>query len=174
MPLRRSTVMALAGAALLGACGKPATVSDQPATADASASTQAVAAPTVSAPATAAAKAALATLPAVYQSADLDNGQVKFAACKSCHTLAKGGEAMVGPNLYGVFGRKAGSVAGFSYSDGLKASGIVWDAAEIDKWITNPHALIAGTKMSYLGMQSAKDRVDVVAYLKVATSPPGR
>ena len=121
----------------------------------------------------AAKKAALAALPAAYQSADLDNGQAKFALCKSCHTLVKGGAEMTGPNLWGVFGRKAGATPGYSYSDGLKASGITWDAAKIDQWIANPKAIVPNTKMTYIGMQDPKDRTDVIAYLKVATTPPG-
>ena len=116
-------------------------------------------------------KAMLAELPAAYQSADLDNGQAKFAICKTCHTTAKGGENMTGPNLWGIFGRKAGTEPGFVYSDGLKGLGITWDADKIDHWIENPRAVVAGTKMTYIGMASAKDRTDVVAYLKTATSP---
>ncbi|MEP6968631.1 MAG: cytochrome c family protein, partial [Pseudomonadota bacterium] len=160
-------IAVLAGPALLlAACGKPATSTDQPAGAPEPA------APPASAPlADARAKAALASLPAAYQSADLDNGQAKFALCKSCHTVAEGGGAMAGPNLWGVFGRKAGTSPGFAYSDGLKASGIVWDAASLDHWIANPHAVVPTTKMTYLGMPAPKDRADVIAYLKVATTP---
>lgn len=117
-------------------------------------------------------KAILATLPAAYQNADLDNGQTKVALCKSCHTLAKGAGPGVGPNLWGVFGRKAGSAPGFAYSDGMKALGIAWDADKINTWISKPSAMVPGTKMTYAGMESAKDRIDVVAYLKVATSEP--
>ena len=58
----------------------------------------------------------------------------------------------------------------FSYSPGLKATGIVWDAASIDHWITNPRAVVPGTKMSYAGMENAKDRADLIAYLKIKTS----
>jgi len=68
--------------------------------------------------------------------------------------------------------RKAGSIAGFSYSDGLKNSGITWDAAQIDKWITNPRAVVPDTRMSFMGLPNAKDRIDVVAYLKTVTSAP--
>src|SRR5690348_13030387 len=73
-------------------------------------------------------KALLADLPAAYQSADLSNGEAKFALCRSCHTTDQGGSDMIGPNLWGVFGRKAGTKAGFSYSDGLAKAGWTWDA----------------------------------------------
>jgi cytochrome c len=117
-------------------------------------------------------KTLLAELPAAYQSADLDNGQAKFAICKTCHNVAKGAGTMTGPDLYEVFGRKAGTSPGFVYSDGLKALGITWDAASLDKWITNPRAMVPGTKMTYIGMSDPKDRTDLIAYLKTATSPP--
>jgi len=116
-------------------------------------------------------KALLATLPAAYQGADLDNGQAKFALCKACHTYAQGGDAGVGPNLWGIFGRKSGSAAGFSYSDGLKALNVTWDADKLNTWITKPSAMVSGTKMTYAGMESAKDRIDVIAYLKTVSSP---
>jgi cytochrome c len=117
-------------------------------------------------------KALVAELPPAYQAADLSNGEAKFAVCRSCHTTAQGGDDMVGPNLFGIFGRKAGSKSGFTYSDDLKAAGWTWDAGELDKWITNPHALLAGTKMTYIGMPDATDRRDLIAFLKVQTSPP--
>jgi len=117
-------------------------------------------------------KALLADLPAAYQAADLSNGEAKFAVCRSCHTTAQGGDDMTGPNLFGIFGRKAGSKAGFTYSDDLKNAGWTWDAGELDKWITNPHALLAGTKMTFIGMPDATDRRDLIAFLKVQTSPP--
>jgi cytochrome c len=78
---------------------------------------------------------------------------------------------MTGPNLYGIFGRKAGTQPGYAYSDALKAAGWTWDAARIDQWITDPRAVLAETKMSFVGMKDPKDRTDVIAYLKVATSP---
>ncbi len=117
-------------------------------------------------------KALLASLPSAYQNADLDNGRAKFAICKSCHTTARGAGPMTGPNLWGVFGRKAGTSPGFAYSDGLKASGITWSAETIDNWIANPRAVVPGTKMTFLGLADAKDRVDLVAYLKTVTSAP--
>lgn len=112
----------------------------------------------------------LASLPAPYNTGDVANGKKAFLVCKSCHTLVEGGANMTGPNLHGVFGRKAGTEAGFTYSDELKASGLVWDAATIDKWSANPKAMVAGTKMSFVGVKNEKDRVDLVAYLKTETS----
>jgi cytochrome c len=116
-------------------------------------------------------KALVAELPAAYQAADLSNGEAKFALCRSCHTTSQSGDDMTGPNLWGVFGRKAGSKAGFTYSDDLKSAGWAWDADRIDKWITNPRAVEAGTKMTFIGMPNPTDRRDVIAFLKVQTSP---
>ena len=163
-----SVLVLAASAALLAACGKPQSASDQAAspTEPASAPAAAPAEPTPDQ-----AKAIMATLPAPYNAADLDNGKAKFAICKSCHTTAQGGPNMTGPNLYGVFGRKAGSLDGFAYSDALKATGISWDPAHIETWIADPKAMVPTTKMSFFGLKDAKDRVDVIAYLKTETSP---
>jgi len=105
-----------------------------------------------------------------YAAADVVNGRAKFELCRTCHTIVKDGPSMTGPNLYGVFGAKAASKPAFNYSDALKASGITWDAAALDKWITSPRDDVAGTKMSFPGMPDAKDRRDVIAYVKVASS----
>jgi len=169
----RHAFAVLALTLLLAACGKPAGHDDQPAAPSEPASAPA-STPAVAAPSDADKTAALATLPAAYQGADLDNGQARFAVCKSCHTAIAGGGAMTGPNLYGVFGRKAGSSPGFSYSDGLKSSGIVWDADHLDKWIADPRAVVASTKMTFLGVKDPKDRRDLIAYLKVATTAPAK
>ncbi len=154
-------------AGLLAACGKSGN--------DTSQNISAAPAPHAPpAPTDAQKKAALASLPAAYQSADLDNGEAKFALCKSCHTTAPEGPDMTGPNLNGVFGRRAGTEPGFAYSDALKISKITWDAATIDKWISNPRADVPGTKMTYLGLENPKDRIDLIAYLKLVTTPKGR
>ena len=118
-------------------------------------------------------KAALvAELPAPYSAGDVANGKRVFMICKSCHTTVQGGSDMTGPNLWGVFGRKAGTEGKFKYSEGLKAAGFAWDPAHVDSWITNPKAMVPDTKMSFAGVKDAKDRVDLVAYLKSETSAP--
>ncbi len=115
-------------------------------------------------------KKLVAELGPAYAAADLDNGQMRFALCRSCHTIVKGGPNMTGPNLYGIFGRKAGSVADYTYSDGMKALGLTWDAKSLDTWIKDPKAMITGTKMSFMGLKDDKDRADLIAYLKVASN----
>jgi cytochrome c len=116
----------------------------------------------------------LAELPAPYNAADLANGQRQFALCRSCHTATAGGPDLIGPNLHDVFGRKAASKPGYRYSDALKAKSMVWDAATLDAWLLDPRAFVPGTKMTFLGVKDAKDRTDLIAFLKVQTSlaPP--
>lgn len=112
---------------------------------------------------------ALAALPAPYNTADLANGESKFALCSTCHTLPQGAPNMTGPNLHGVFGRKAGTVVGYTYSDPMKATGWTWDAAHVDTWIADPKVAVPGTKMTFAGLKDPKDRVDVIAYLMIGT-----
>ncbi len=156
------TLIATAIAATLAGCGKSST------TAPAAAGDQA-AAPSAPAPTADQMKALQASLPAPYNTADLDNGQAKFALCASCHTLSQGGPTMTGPNLYAILGEKAGVRAGFKFSDGMVAAGFTWDAAHLDTWITDPKVMIPGTKMTFAGMKDPKDRTDVIAYLMTQT-----
>jgi cytochrome c len=84
--------------------------------------------------------------------------------CQTCHTIEKGEGVRQGPPLWGVIGRKAGSVLGFPYSDGLKASGIVWTPEKIDAWITFPKKLVRDTFMNYR-QSDPVIRKEIIAYV---------
>lgn len=114
-------------------------------------------------------QALLASYPAPYNTADLANGKAKFALCQSCHTIAPGGANMTGPNLHGVFGKKAAANGDFNYSDALKNAGFKWDAEHLSEWLEKPQTYLPGTKMSFAGLKDAKDRTDLIAYLMVET-----
>lgn len=96
-------------------------------------------------------------------------GKRQFAPCTACHTTEADGPNKVGPNLHGIIGRKAGTKADFTYSDAMKASGITWDAAKIDAYITKPSALVPGNKMAFMGVAKDDVRANIIAYLKEAT-----
>jgi cytochrome c len=111
----------------------------------------------------------LAALPAPYNAGDLANGRRVFARCRACHTIGEGAPDMAGPNLYGVFGRKAGDRPRYNYSNTLRTADFVWDADKLDHWLENPKAFLPGNKMTFAGLSDAADRRDVIAYLKVET-----
>ena len=99
-------------------------------------------------------------------SADAVKGKKLFTKCKACHN-ADATKHKIGPHLVGIVGRKAGTADGYTkYSKAIKDSGIVWDEANIDKWLTGPKAMYPGTKMIYPGLKKAEDRADVIEYLK--------
>lgn len=88
--------------------------------------------------------------------------QVYGRRCSGCHTLIRNGE---GPRHLRVFGSRAGSVADYSYSEALSESGILWNEATLDRWLADPEAMVPGNSMGYQ-TRSARDRADVIAYLK--------
>ena len=97
---------------------------------------------------------------------DAKAGADVFKRCAMCHTANKGGPNGLGPNLFGVVGRKAGTLNNFSYSGKLKASNIVWTPDNLVKWVARPAALVPGTKMSFAGLSSKSQQTNLVAYLQ--------
>jgi cytochrome c len=100
---------------------------------------------------------------------DLARGELLSLACQACHTLAADGPNLIGPNLHGIFGRRAGSAAEFEYSAALRAADIVWTPATLDAWLADPVGFLPGTTMAFTGYQSPRDREDLIAYLLNAT-----
>lgn len=100
---------------------------------------------------------------------DAKKGKRVFNKCKACHEVSTD-KNKVGPSLRGVFGRKAGTVEGFNYSDAMKNADIVWDEEKIDKYVENPKEFIPGNKMVYAGLKKEDQREDLIAYLKEATA----
>lgn len=99
-------------------------------------------------------------------SALIAEGKAAFANCSACHAVAKDAPNGAGPNLFRIVGKPAGQVAGFAYSDALKASGIIWTAAELDGYIADPVAKIPGTTMVAGAIADAAKRQAVIAYLE--------
>ncbi len=98
--------------------------------------------------------------------ANVDNGAKIFKKCASCHSVGKGEAAKVGPNLFGVIGRKKGSMSGFSYSEAMKAKGGAWDIDSVNQFITKPKDFLPGTKMGFAGLKKPQDRADVILFLQ--------
>jgi cytochrome c len=97
--------------------------------------------------------------------ADVDAGKAVFhAKCTICHSISQG-QNRVGPSLFGVVGRKAGTAPNYSYSEAMKTSGKTWDAATLDVYLTNPRGTVPGTKMAFGGLGDATDRANLIAYL---------
>ena len=88
-----------------------------------------------------------------------------FNQCKQCHSAAPGLKPMIGPNLFGVVGSRAGSRSGYAFSNAMKASGIVWNAQSLDAFITSPQQVVRGTKMTYFGERDPDRRREIVTYL---------
>jgi cytochrome c len=90
------------------------------------------------------------------------DGKVLYQSCAACHSID---ENDLGPKHRGVVGRRAGSIADYAYSPALKNSGLTWDKTTLDRWLTNPSALVPGTKM-YFKIDDPQKRADVIAYLE--------
>lgn len=102
------------------------------------------------------------------EGADPKKGEEIYSRCAACHSL---NFDRVGPRHCGLFGRKAGSVEGFEYSEAMKRSGIVWDAKTLDRFLADPTGVVPGTTMTYAGIEDPRERADLLAYLRTARCP---
>lgn len=117
---------------------------------------------------------ALSTLLALTASAfaegDIKKGKKVFKKCAACHTV-KEDKHKLGPSLFGIFGRTAGTVEGVKYSDAMIASGIVWDETNMREFLAKPKEYVKGTSMAFGGIKKEKQMDDLIAYMKDKTIP---
>ena len=110
--------------------------------------------------------AAALSPPGLASAADPAHGKAVFAQqCGACHSAAKGGPNLVGPDLYGVVGRTAGTLRGFSYSSAMKAAGFPWSADKLGAYLAAPSSVVPGNHMPYAGLKNPAQLDDLVAYL---------
>jgi cytochrome c len=100
-----------------------------------------------------------------YAAADREWGERLAMQCRACHALEKNGPTLLGPTLYGVFGRDAGSLPGFDYSPVLASATFVWTPAALDAWLAAPSRFLPGNRMAFAGVQNDTDRNALIAYL---------
>lgn len=103
--------------------------------------------------------------------AALKRGRIVWFKCRSCHEVDAGRPHKVGPNLHGMFDMPAASKEGFSYSDALTNSGIIWNDETLDGFIKKPSTYVSGTKMAFVGIAKESDRQALIEYLRVETAP---
>jgi cytochrome c len=93
-------------------------------------------------------------------------GKLLFLRCASCHDISDKPSQKTGPNLAGVYGRRAGSLPGYMYSPAMKAQTFSWDANMLDRWLARPADVVPGTAMAFVGMDKRADREALIAYLR--------
>ena len=104
-------------------------------------------------------------LDARIAAANLKRGQLLYLVCKGCHDLEAGVPHKVGPNLHGMFGRRAGTSEGFRYSEALAQSGIVWTPETLDSFLRQPGATVRGNGMAFAGIANHADRASLIAWM---------
>ena len=103
---------------------------------------------------------------------DLAHGQKVFKKCSACHMIASDGKNMIGPNLWGVIGRQAGSIGDYKYSKAMIAYAKEWTFEEMNSYLIKPQAYIKGTKMAFAGLRKEKDRASVILFMNSKSSAP--
>jgi cytochrome c len=111
-------------------------------------------------------------LPALLAKADAKKGEQDAKVCETCHNFQEGKGPKIGPDLWGVVGRKIASVPGFAFSDSLKGVSGDWSYEVLNKWITDPKAMASGTKMTFPGEKNPHRRADILAYLQTLSDKP--
>ena len=109
---------------------------------------------------------------ALFASTSAADGAKVFKKCLTCHSIGKGDPNKIGPNIFGVLNRKAGSISDYKYSKAMAAYGKVWSFEEMNGFLTKPKDWIKGTKMSFMGLKSVKDRAAVILYMNENTDNP--
>ncbi|MEW7008595.1 MULTISPECIES: c-type cytochrome [unclassified Lentilitoribacter] len=112
----------------------------------------------------------LALSVSAFAEGDVKKGKKVFKKCAACHALEEG-KNKVGPSLYGILDRPAGTVEGFKYSKVVLESGIIWDDESLRAYITKPKKFLKGTKMAFAGLKKEKDLNNLMAYLIENTKP---
>ena len=108
----------------------------------------------------------------LFASTSVDDGAKVFKKCTACHSIAQGGGNKIGPTLWGVLGRKTGSISDYKYSKAMAANGKTWSFDEMNNFLIKPKDWIKGTKMSFAGLKNAKDRAAVILYMNENTDNP--
>lgn len=106
-----------------------------------------------------------------FAEGDAARGKQIFGRCMACHAIGAGAKNQIGPELNGLFGRKAGSVESYTYSPANKNSGVVWDEGTFAQYIRDPKKMVPGTKMIFPGIKNETEINDLIAYLKAPGSP---
>ncbi|HIF62008.1 MAG TPA: cytochrome c family protein [Candidatus Pelagibacter sp.] len=109
---------------------------------------------------------------ALFASTSAAEGEKIFKKCAACHSIAKGGKNKIGPVLWGVLGRKSGSISDYKYSKAMVAHEKLWSFEEMYGFLIKPKEWIKGTKMSFAGLKNAKDRASVILYMNQNTDNP--
>lgn len=151
------STVAMTGLVALSACGGGNAPEEAPAETETTAEAEPVAEEPAPEPA---ADVAFADL-----TGDAAAGATVFAQCRTCHLIEEGKNG-VGPSLYGVVGRAAGSIEGFNYSDANKGSGLTWTPEVLFEYLEAPREYMPGTRMAYPGLKDPQDRADLIAYLQ--------
>lgn len=180
MKFASKSAAVLAFVLALAACGGGADEAEEPAAADTPAATD-TAAPAVDATPTDAASptpsdtpsatptptptASASVAPTPRSTGAAVTEPAAFAVCKACHAVEPGKHG-IGPSLAGIWGEKAGDVPGFEFSQQMKDSGLVWNQASLDRYLTDPRGTVPGTKMAFGGVKDATKRQEIIDYIR--------